>query len=65
MANNGEINQKFGVYRSDCCELEIIIRKGATFPDCPNHPGLNTIWKPVDLESQDVPPKAKKVEPAA
>jgi hypothetical protein len=65
MANNGEINQSFGVYRSHCCALEIIIRKGATFPGCPNHPGLNTNWKPVDSEGQDVPPKAKNVEPAA
>jgi hypothetical protein len=65
VANNGDINQNFGVYRSVCCGREIIIRKGATFPDCSDHPG-NTVWKPVDPESQDVPPpNAKNVEPAA
>src|SRR5919108_1448381 len=40
----GEINRRFGVYKSSCCSSEIIIREGATFPGCPKHPELDTIW---------------------
>jgi hypothetical protein len=48
--SNGDINKSIGVYRSLCCGREIVIREGATFPDCPNHPRLSTIWKPVEAE---------------
>jgi hypothetical protein len=44
---NGEANQKFGLYKSVCCGGEIVIDARSTFPDCPNHPTLITIWKPV------------------
>jgi hypothetical protein len=44
---NGEANQKFGIYKSVCCGAEIVINSGATFPDCPNHLKLTTIWKRV------------------
>jgi len=47
MPRNGETNQKFGVYKTLCCEQEIILREGVAFPDCPNHPGVTTIWKPT------------------
>ena len=47
MPANGEVNSEFGVYRSLCCRAEIVINAGSTFPDCPNHPRLTTIWKPV------------------
>ena len=50
MPENGDINQRFGVYKSLCCGREIIIREGATFPDCPNHSKLSTVWKPVEFE---------------
>src|SRR5688572_17328566 len=33
MPRNGEINDKFGVYKSLCCSVEIVIPEGATFPD--------------------------------
>ncbi len=67
MPTNGEINQRFGVYESGCCGREIIIREGATFPDCPNHPKLSTIWKPVDFETNPITKiKGKsKSDPAA
>ena len=68
MPNNGEINRKFGVYKTVCCGREIIIREGATFPDCPNHPKLTTVWKAVDVTSGDVihlPKKKSGSEPAA
>jgi len=42
---NGDINIGFGVYRSVCCGLEIVIAEGAKFPDCPKHPNLPTKWK--------------------
>ena len=47
MPQNGEINRDFGVYKTVCCGAEIVINVGSTFPDCPNHPRLTTIWKPV------------------
>jgi hypothetical protein len=42
---NGKVNENFGVYKSVCCGAEIVITKGAIFPNCPNHPRLTTIWK--------------------
>jgi len=47
MAQNSEINNKFGMYKSLCCEWEIVIAEGATFPDCPRHVKLTTEWKLV------------------
>jgi hypothetical protein len=54
MPSNGEVNSDTGVYKSLCCGLEIVINEGFQFPDCPNHPRLSTVWKPVRLE--DKPP---------
>ena len=68
MPQNGEINQKFGTYKSVCCGAEIVITKGAIFPDCPNHLQLTTIWKPVDFEmtlTKKVIQKKEESEPAA
>ena len=47
MPQNGEINRKFGIYKTVCCGAEIVINLGATFPDCPNHRKLSTIWRYV------------------
>ena len=47
MGTNGEVDTKFGIYRTLCCGQEIVITVGATFPDCPTHPKLTTEWKPV------------------
>ncbi len=47
MPSNGEINKKFGVYKNVCCGEEIVITEGKEFPDCPNHPRLSTIWRPL------------------
>jgi hypothetical protein len=44
---NGEANPKSGIYRTLCCGAEIVINAGSAFPDCPKHPKLTTIWKPV------------------
>jgi hypothetical protein len=47
MPQNGEKNRKLGFYRSLCCGKEIVVPDGSEFPDCPNHHGLTTIWKPL------------------
>jgi hypothetical protein len=57
MPRNGEINDAFGVYKTLCCEAEIVIDVGVAFPDCPNHKNLPTEWKPI----RDVDPA--KYEP--
>jgi len=67
MPRNGEINKTFGVYRSRCCSREIVIREGATFPDCPNHPKLSTAWIAIEFEVAEVVviKKKSKSDPAA
>jgi hypothetical protein len=69
MPANGEINTKFGVYRTLCCGEEIVIKEGLFFPDCPNHPRLSTVWKPVPDGSvrhvSDLVPKNKNDDSAA
>lgn len=49
MPQNGEISTRFGVYKNVCCGVEVIVREGAAFPDCKNHPNLTTLWKAIDL----------------
>jgi hypothetical protein len=44
---NGEINRKSGLYKSVCCGTEIVLRAGSSFPGCPRHPKLTTLWKPA------------------
>ncbi len=67
MPQNGDINTRFGVYKSLCCGREIIIREGATFPDCPNHAKLTTYWKPLDFDVIHAKPVKEQSEsdPAA
>ena len=45
MPRNGDQNKIFGVYKTLCCEAEIVIGIGLLFPDCPNHKNLSTEWK--------------------
>ena len=47
MPRNGELSTIFGVYKTLCCEAEIVIGVGAPFPDCPNHKNLPTQWKQI------------------
>lgn len=67
MPANGETNTTFGVFRNVCCGQEIIIRAGATFPDCSRHPHLSTIWKAIEVETVDLVVIHKKsvADPAA
>jgi hypothetical protein len=44
------------VYRTLCCDAEIVISLGAMFPDCPNHKNLPTEWKQI----ADVDPTSYK-----
>jgi hypothetical protein len=61
---NGEINEKFGTYKSVCCDAEIIINPGVPFPDCPRHVKLPTIWKRVSGDKLvDAAPKKSDVVP--
>jgi hypothetical protein len=45
MPSNGETSKNFGVYKTLCCDAEIVIGVGVVFPDCPNHKNLPTQWK--------------------
>src|SRR5579862_2079159 len=46
-AENGTPCPGSGTFKSVCCGTEVIIDQGMTFPDCPNHPRLSTVWKRV------------------
>ena len=64
---NGEINDKLGVYKSVCCGFEIIITKGASFPNCLDHPRDTTIWN-LYSDENTAPRTGKKkseLKPAA
>ena len=45
MPRNGQLSENFGVYRTLCCDAEIVIGIGVPFPDCPNYKNLPTEWK--------------------
>jgi hypothetical protein len=47
---NGELNTQLGLYRTLCCDRELVIREGETFPDCPRHKNLSTVWKLIKPE---------------
>jgi hypothetical protein len=55
LPKNGEINNKFGLYRSLCCGYEVVVAERAKFPDCPNHLNLPTIWKSVVDDPNRIP----------
>src|SRR5262245_58200124 len=67
MPQSGEVNERFGVYKSVCCDFEIVITKGAIFPICPDHPRQSTTWKLLPGENMtDVMGRKKsKFKPAA
>ena len=47
MPETGQTNQKTGYYKTVCCGKESVLLEGIAFPDCPNHPGMTTIWEPI------------------
>lgn len=64
MPSKGEISAKFGVYKTLCCDFEIVIGQGVKFPDCPRHPNVATIWTPLESSGESSGP-AKPNEPDA
>ena len=60
MPNNDEISTLFGLYRTLCCDRELIIREGETFPDCPRHKNLSTVWKLIKAEVVEMKTIKKK-----
>jgi hypothetical protein len=48
VAQSGEQNQEFGIYKNGCCGAEIVISGRATFPNCPNHLMHSTTWSLLD-----------------
>jgi hypothetical protein len=60
MPSNGEISKIFGVFKTICCEAEIVIGVGVPFPDCPNHKNLPTEWKQMsDVDPDEYRPNAR------
>jgi hypothetical protein len=54
MPHNGEQNEKFGFFQNLCCGEEIAVPAGSQFPDCSNHRGLTTVWKPKPVVDDSV-----------
>jgi len=54
MPGSGESNTLFGVFKSDCCEAEIVIVAGADFPTCPYHRERRTTWIPIEVGPDDL-----------
>ena len=65
MPTNGEVSKVFGVFKTLCCDAEIVIAVGAIFPDCPNHKNLPTEWKQIpDAAPHEYKPNVKgKINP--
>ena len=61
MPHNGDTNTISGVYKTLCCDAEIVIGPGAVFPYCPNHKNLPAQWKQFD----DVAPGTYQPNPAS
>jgi len=55
---SGDVNQHFGIYKSSCCGLEIVLVKGGVFPLCHKHK-LPASWKLVTEIEPPPPPKGK------
>ncbi len=62
MPHSGDINLTFSVYKNGCCGREIVVREGATFPECPDHSGAITICEPLPTEISELRP-IKKSKP--
>jgi hypothetical protein len=47
MPRNGDVNQRFGIYKASCCGAEIVIPEDVTFPGCAKHKDLPTEWMTI------------------
>jgi hypothetical protein len=45
MPHDGEKCTTLGTYKTDCCEVELVIAAGAKFPRCTKHPEEPTEWR--------------------
>jgi hypothetical protein len=54
MAQNGDKNTSFGLYKSVCCGQEIAITYEAIFPNCPRHRDLPTEWIAISESEEAV-----------
>src|SRR5204862_7967115 len=60
-----EPNARFGVYKTLCCDVEMVIDKGHVFPDCPKHTRLTTAWKAINDTDKNMPRAVElKVNPS-
>ena len=65
MPSNGEVSKKLAVYKTVCCDAEIVIGVGVVFPDCPNHVHLTTEWKELSgVDPVIYKPKSKNSQTA-
>jgi hypothetical protein len=69
VAQSGDQNTSFGIYKNVCCGREIAISKRATFPQCGKHRDLPTTWIAIGESDQAlhlvVLPRMEKSTPAA
>ena len=66
MPCNGEINRRFGIYKSVCCGAEIVIPEDVIFPNCAKHGNLPTEWINItDEETLQTQLDSKKTDSAA
>ena len=65
MPCNGEVNRRFGIYKSACCGAEIVIPEDVTFPNCATHGNLPTEWTNITDAEQMPERQSKKSDPAA
>jgi len=68
MPRSGEGNKVFGVYATRCCDAQIVIPEGVTFPQCLKHNATMTEWQNVTEKKPKIfaiqlPPAQK--DPAA
>ena len=65
MPKNGDMNTQLALYRSLCCDQELVIREDEAFPDCPRHKNLSTVWKLIQAEHVPMGAVKKLGPPAA
>jgi len=58
----GAVNTQSGVYKSPCCNDNVVLHAGEKFPSCNKHPNLPTRWRlrwliPNSIPSGDKIPK--------
>lgn len=51
MPRSGEANRAFGIYKTACCNAEIVIPEHVTFPQCLKHNRTLTEWHKVAEKS--------------